>query len=154
MGAGSTQAPAFLDVTGLNVIEAAGGFVTRTAPSGDIEVLVVHRPRYDDWSLPKGKLERGESVEAAALREVEEETGVRCALGDPVADLHYVDRRDRPKVVHYFMMTPIGTVPWAANDEVDEVRWLPAGNATSLLTYEADRDLVAGVMRGDRGGSR
>ena len=92
----------------------------RASPSGGIEVLVVHRPRYDDWSLPKGKLEPGESVEDAALREVEEETGVRCDLGERVADLHYRDRRDRPKVVHYFRMTPVGTVPWSANDEVDE----------------------------------
>ncbi len=132
-------------------VQAAGGVVTRATTSGDLEVLVVHRPRYDDWSLPKGKLEPGESHEHAALREVEEETGVRCALGDELAALRYIDRKGRDKVVRYWRMTPVGNSPWRANDEVDAVRWVPAGDAQTLLTYDADRELVAGVVREGRG---
>ena len=132
-------------------VQAAGGVVTRATPAGDLEVLVVHRPRYDDWSLPKGKLEPGESHEHAALREVEEETGVRCALGDELAALRYVDRNGRDKVVRYWRMTPVGSSPWRVNDEVDAIRWVAAADAQTLLTYDADRELVAGVVREGRG---
>ena len=129
----------------VDVIRAAGGVVTRTT-DGDLEVLLVHRPRYDDWSLPKGKLEPGETVEQAALREVQEETGVRCSLGPPVgAPHHYSDRKGRPKVVQFFLMTPVEIGPWHPNHEVDDVRWATRGDAVSLLTYDADRHLVLSV---------
>jgi 8-oxo-dGTP diphosphatase len=133
-------------------VHAAGGVVVRSTPDGEVEVLVVHRPRYDDWSLPKGKLEAGETHEAAALREVEEETGVRCALGAKLPALRYADRKGRDKVVHYWEMTPIAQGPWHANDEVDEVCWISPCHAQVLLTYDADRELVAGVLREGRGG--
>jgi 8-oxo-dGTP pyrophosphatase MutT (NUDIX family) len=71
----------------------------RTNANDEPEVLLVHRPRYGDWSLPKGKAKRGETDEECALREVEEETGLRCALGRELASTEYLDRRDRPKVV-------------------------------------------------------
>ena len=109
---------------------AAGGVVVR-----DGRVLVVHRPRYDDWSLPKGKLKLGESWEAAALREVEEETGLRCELGELVGATRY-----GLKEVRYFRMTCEGE-PRAQN-EVDEVRWVPLAEAAGLLTYERDADLL------------
>jgi 8-oxo-dGTP diphosphatase len=129
-------------------VEAAGGVVTRTNESGELEFLVVHRPRYDDWSLPKGKLEPGETVEQAALREVQEETGLRCALGERVGEPHhYRDRKGRPKVVHFFRMTPVETGTWTANDEVDELRWVISGDAATLLTYDADRQLVSDVAQ-------
>jgi 8-oxo-dGTP diphosphatase len=133
------------------VVRAAGGVVTRATPDGDREVLLVHRPRYGDWTLPKGKLERGESHEDAALREVEEETGVRCALGAELPPHQYVDRHGRDKVVRYWEMTPVDGRAREADDEVDEVRWVRAGDAKTLLTYDADRQLLAGVMRERRG---
>jgi 8-oxo-dGTP diphosphatase len=128
-------------------VEAAGGFVTRPSASGEPEVLVVHRPRYDDWSLPKGKLEPGESFEDAAVREVEEETGVRCELGPELAPHQYIDRKGRDKVVRWWRMTPVATSPFRANDEVDELRWIRGGEAATLLTYDADRKLVAEELR-------
>ena len=87
-------------------VEAAGGVVLRGEPGAGVEVLVVHRPKYDDWSLPKGKLEPGETDEAAAVREVEEETGWRCALGEELPAVRYTDRNGRPKHVRYWHMTP------------------------------------------------
>ena len=110
-----------------------------------MEVLVVHRPRYDDWSLPKGKLESGESFEDAAVREVKEETGVRVRLGAELPEQRYIDRKGRDKLVRYWLMTPIGASAWTPNDEVDEIRWVQAGVALTFLTYDADRGLVATV---------
>jgi 8-oxo-dGTP diphosphatase len=137
-------------------VRAAGGVVTRTGPGGDaagpLEYLVVHRPRYDDWSLPKGKLEPGESFEDAARREIEEETGVRVELGAALPASEYVDRHGRPKVVHYWRMTPIGTAAWDPGDEVDETRWITAAQAATLLSYEHDRRLIEAVDDSSRGG--
>jgi 8-oxo-dGTP diphosphatase len=124
---------------------AAGGLVWRRGDEG-IEVAVVHRPRYDDWSLPKGKLDEGEDFEQAALREVEEETGLRCKLGRALGDTSYTDRKDRPKLVRYFEMQPEGG-DFAANDEVDELRWLAPGAARDLLSYDFDRELIEGAAR-------
>jgi 8-oxo-dGTP diphosphatase len=118
-----------------------------------MEMLVVHRPRYDDWSFPKGKLDAGEAFEAAARREVAEETGVVVELGRELATMEYVDRHGRPKVVRYWHMTPTGDVPWAANDEVDQVRWIPAAEAATLLTYDGDLRLLAEVAGEAFGGT-
>ena len=123
---------------------AAGGVPVR--PRGDgVEVAVVHRPRYGDWSLPKGKLEPGEGFEAAALREVEEETGLRCELGEELEPARYRDRKGREKLVRYYRMTPSGG-EFAPNHEVDELRWLAPADAAALLTHEHDRRLVEGLM--------
>jgi 8-oxo-dGTP diphosphatase len=118
---------------------AAGGLVLR-----DGEVAVVHRPRYDDWSLPKGKLDKGEDFEQAALREVWEETGLRCSIESTLGDTNYRDRKDRDKVVRYFRMRP-ESGEFAPNDEVDELRWLPLEEAAELLTYDYDKELVSKV---------
>jgi 8-oxo-dGTP diphosphatase len=124
------------------LVRAAGGLVTRPGPDG-IEVLVVHRPRYDDWSLPKGKAEPGETDEETACREVEEETGYQCSLGEELASHRYVDRRGRDKQVRYWRMTVEHEGAWAPNDEVDDRRWLTIAEAVDRLTYPDDRELVA-----------
>ncbi|HEV7526675.1 MAG TPA: NUDIX hydrolase [Acidimicrobiia bacterium] len=134
-------------------VQAAGGVVARSTPDGAVEYLVVHRPQYDDWSLPKGKLEPGESLEDAARREVEEETGVRVTLGPVLPTCEYVDRHGRPKIVHYWRMTPVGRNAWEPNDEVDETRWITAAQAATLLSYDHDRRLVATVDGASHGGS-
>lgn len=121
-------------------IEAAGGVIIR-----DGKVAVVHRDRYDDWSLPKGKLDAGESFEAAALREVREETGLECELGRELDPVSYVDQKGRPKIVRYWLME-VTAGEFEANEEVDEMRWLPPDQAAVLLTYPHDRELVEGVQ--------
>ncbi len=130
------------------VVQAAGGVVWRRTAPDRVEVLVVHRPKYDDWSLPKGKLDEGETHEATARREVEEETGLRCQLGEELASVSYTDRRGRPKVVRYWAMTPEdaglgdGTGWFTPTEEIDEVRWVRREDARRVLTYEHDADLV------------
>jgi 8-oxo-dGTP diphosphatase len=118
-------------------VEAAGGVVVR-----DGEILLVHRPRYDDWTLPKGKLDPGESFEDAALREVEEETGLRCRLVRELPSAEY-RASGRPKLVRYWLMEPEGDASFVPNDETDAIRWLPAQEALALLTYDRDRDVLA-----------
>jgi 8-oxo-dGTP diphosphatase len=117
-------------------VEAAGGVIWRPGDDG-VEVLVVHRPRYDDWTFPKGKLDPGESHEQAALREVEEETGLRCRLGEEVAAVSYRDQRGRSKRVRYWAMTVDGG-EFEPNAEVDRIRWLPIPQARAVLTYGHD----------------
>lgn len=111
---------------------------------GGIEVLVVHRARYDDWSFPKGKAEAGESDEACALREVEEETGLVCALGDELPSTFYKDSQGRSKRVRYWMLRVDGG-ELAFRHEVDDARWLPPAEAAGLLSYERDVALLAGI---------
>jgi 8-oxo-dGTP pyrophosphatase MutT (NUDIX family) len=118
------------------VIRSAGGVVLR-----DGCVLVVHRPKYDDWSLPKGKLEPDESLEEAAVREVFEETGLQCELGPEVGRTHYAASDGSAKEVCYFLMTASGE-PLPAT-EVDELRWVPLADAPALLTYERDVEVLS-----------
>ena len=116
------------------MVRAAGGVVER-----DGAILLVHRPAYDDWSFPKGKLEEGESWEEAAVREVQEETGLVCTLGEELGRTHYVVLRG-PKEVRYFRMTCDGDAQ--AQNEVDEVRWVTIAEALELLTQAHDRELL------------
>ncbi|WP_432477674.1 NUDIX hydrolase [Nocardioides sp. GXQ0305] len=120
------------------------------------EVLLVHRPRYDDWSFPKGKLDAGESAPAAAVREVWEETGVRVRLGPPLPDQTYQVGAGR-KVVHYW-------VGWAVDDddvsdyrpnaEIDAVEWVPHDEALARLTYRRDRETLATAVPLRKRGTR
>ena len=128
-------------------VQAAGGVVMNEG-----RVLLVHRPRYDDWTLPKGKLDRGESFEDAALREVWEETGLRCMLGRELAGTEYRDNKDRPKVVRYWLMKLEGEpADFEPNDEVDEVRWVVLGDAAGELTYDRDREVLGSVAGSEAG---
>ena len=120
-----------------DVVRAAGGVVWRLGEGGEVEVLLVHRPKYDDWSLPKGKCDAGELDDAAALREVREETGLRCRLGTELVESHYTDGRGRPKVVRYWEMEPVDGA-FEVNDEVDAVAWVSVPEARGLLSYERD----------------
>jgi 8-oxo-dGTP pyrophosphatase MutT (NUDIX family) len=122
-------------------VRAAGGLVLRHGVDGTGEILVVHRPAYDDWSFPKGKLEAGESEEDAAVREVEEETGLRCRLEREVATTRYRDGSGRPKTVRYWLMTPVAGALASAH-EVDDARFVPVPDAAELLTYDRDRELL------------
>ena len=126
-------------------VEAAGGVVWRSR-GGDLEVLLVHRPKYDDWSLPKGKLDAGESHEQAARREVLEETGLACSLGAELIESRYKDGKGRPKRVRYWAMRP-DAGSFEVNQEVDEVRWLTPAKAAQLLTYGRDRPVLDSFNR-------
>jgi 8-oxo-dGTP diphosphatase len=125
------------------VVAAAGGAVWQpVGPGGEIEVVLVHRPRYDDWTLPKGKLDPGESYEEAALREVEEETGLRCRLGPELPSTSYVDISGRSKLVRYWAMTVRSGSVAGGHHEVDDARWLRLSQARLRLTYPRDAGVV------------
>jgi 8-oxo-dGTP pyrophosphatase MutT (NUDIX family) len=121
-------------------VRAAGGVLLRSGPNGT-EVAVIHRPKYGDWSLPKGKLDGDESFEQAALREVEEETGMRAELGPQLSSVSYRDRKGRTKLVRYWTMSVQGG-EFSPGPEVDELRWLEPDAARELLSYEHDAELV------------
>jgi len=121
---------------------SAGGLIWRRNDDGVIEVVVCYRPYRVDWSFPKGKLESGESFEDAAVREVHEETGLVCSRGAYVGFVTYIDRKDRPKVVVYWLMQAIGG-EFLPNDEVSELRWVDVETAKGLVTYDRDRDVLA-----------
>ena len=131
-----------------DVVQAAGGLVVRRH-RGSLEIVVVHRPIHQDWSFPKGKLEEGETFELAALREVEEETGMACRLLRFIGHTEYVDRKGRPKAVAYWVMAA-GAGSFVPNAEVDELRWVTLDVASRLLSYPRDRELVAVLMAADQ----
>ena len=124
------------------MVRAAGGIISRRSERDEVEVLLIHRPGHDDWSLPKGKLEPGETEEECALREVLEETGLRCALGPELPRVSYHDAQGRAKSVRYWVMSATEGEARAQN-EVDAVRWLGIADAARLLSYVTDRDLLA-----------
>jgi 8-oxo-dGTP pyrophosphatase MutT (NUDIX family) len=125
------------------VIRAAGGIVVRGSGS-ETEVLLVHRPQYDDWTFPKGKVEPGESDEECAVREVEEETGLLCSLGRELESTSYLDAKKRPKTVRYWVMEVVGGA-LRFDFEVDAARWVSFREAESLLTYPRDVGLLAEI---------
>jgi 8-oxo-(d)GTP phosphatase len=138
------QEAASLDVSKVP-IQAAGGVVWRTGDDGpEVEIAVIHRPRYDDWSLPKGKLAPGESHLEGAIREVHEETGYRVQPGRSLGEVRYLKNSGgaaREKVVHYWAMKAVGGA-FSPNREVDEMRWLSIDDARETITRNLDRDVV------------
>lgn len=125
-------------------IRAAGGLIVRGDSPDTAELLLVHRPEYDDWSLPKGKHDRGESSSDCAVREVWEETGFRCRIVDEAGVTRY-RVRDKPKEVDYFLMRPYRSTEFRPNHEVDAVSWVSVGQALGMLTYDFDRELVSAL---------
>jgi 8-oxo-dGTP diphosphatase len=130
---------------------AAGAVISRKV-KGRLDVVVVHRPRYDDWSWPKGKLDPDEPAPVAAVREVAEETGLDVRLGRPLPDQRYPLVSGGTKLVHYWVGRLVGSGAVherAPTDEIDDVRWVPAEEAGELLTHDRDRDLLddIGVLR-------
>jgi 8-oxo-dGTP pyrophosphatase MutT (NUDIX family) len=129
------------------VVAAAGGAVWRRAADGGMEVALVHRPRYDDWSLPKGKLDAGEHALTAAVREIAEETGLEVVVGRRSVRTRYpVPEGD--KRVDYWVMQAVGG-EFAANSEVDALRWLSLPEAGALCSHDADRAVLADLARTD-----
>jgi 8-oxo-dGTP pyrophosphatase MutT (NUDIX family) len=132
-----------------DTVRAAGGVVRRKGRDGRTVYAIIHRPKYDDWTLPKGKLDPGESERDAALREVEEETGIRCQMDRELGSVSYVDSLGRDKTVRYWLMTP-EEGEFTPTREVDEIRWLGAEDAMRLLSYDRDREILRAALSGDR----
>jgi 8-oxo-dGTP pyrophosphatase MutT (NUDIX family) len=126
------------------IVRAAGGVISRRNERGEIEVLLIHRPHRRDWSFPKGKVDPGETDEACALREVEEETGLRCRAGAELPPTSHVDHEGRPKRVRYWVMYAVGGRAEPRN-EVDAVRWVSLADAPDVLTYERDREMLRAI---------
>jgi 8-oxo-dGTP diphosphatase len=124
---------------------AAGGLVIRRGPDDAIRVVLVHRPRHDDWSFPKGRQRRGETLVTTALREVREETGFLCVAESVIGVTEYLDSRERPKLVRYWVMR-IVTGTFVPTAEVDAIAWVRPSEAVVRLSHEHDRELLAGVV--------
>ena len=129
-----------------DLIRASGGIVFKYSRRGKFRVAVVYREAREDWTFPKGKLDEGETFEAAALREVHEETGIRAQIRRFVGSTNYTHRKGRPKLVAYYLMEYLDG-EFEPNDEVDELRWVDLEKALELLTWERDRELI-GLLRG------
>lgn len=135
------MAAKILNVDEAKLVRAAGGIIRRHGSRGAMKIALIHRPGYDDWTFPKGKVDAGETLEETALREVEEETGYRCRLVRPLGCTAYADRRGRDKVACYWIMDVQGG-RFKPGDEVDEIRWVTVDEAFEILSYRRDRALL------------
>jgi 8-oxo-dGTP diphosphatase len=127
-------------------VRAAGGIPWRQE-GDELEVLVIHRPRYGDWTFPKGKLDPGETWEQAAVREVWEETAIVAVLDVEIAGTEYRDRHGCRKQVRYWSMPVAADAGFEANDEVSERRWVPVADAARTLTYDHDRVVLDSLVQ-------
>jgi 8-oxo-dGTP diphosphatase len=130
-----------------SAVRAAGGVVARSGEDDRLEVVLVHRPRYDDWSLPKGKAHKGEDDLSTALREVEEETGLRCSAGEELPTVRYRTDRGEDKTVRWWAMTVAEDLGFRPDDEVDEIRWVGVEEFERLATFDSDRQVVHAFLR-------
>ncbi|HVA73139.1 MAG TPA: NUDIX hydrolase [Acidimicrobiales bacterium] len=131
------------------LVRAAGGVVWRR-DGASVQIVLVHRPRYDDWTLPKGKVDAGESYEQAALREVREEASILAEIGAELPSTTYLDRSGKNKHVRYWAMTVVDGSP-SGDNEVDVAEWVALDEARARLTYERDVavvDALEGVLGG------
>ncbi len=128
-----------------DLIRAAGGIVHRFVSSVSVEIACIYREARGDWTFPKGKLDRGETFEQAAIREVVEETGMHCRVERFVGTTNYTHRKGKPKIVAYYLMS-VNEGEFAPNDEVDELVWLPLERVRDLLTWDRDRELFDLVL--------
>lgn len=131
-------------MNGNGEVRAAGGVAWRSGANG-LEVLLVHRGHYDDWTIPKGKVDPGESDEECAVREVEEETGLRCRLGRELPSIHWIDRLARPKVARYWLLASEPGSEARPQNEIDAVEWLPIADAIERLSYPRDAEVLRAV---------
>lgn len=129
-----------------DLIRAAGGIVHRFVSSVSVEIACIYREARGDWTFPKGKLDRGETFEQAAIREVVEETGMHCRVERFVGTTNYTHRKGKPKIVAYYLMT-VNEGEFAPNDEVDELVWLPLEQVREHLTWDRDRELFDLVLQ-------
>ena len=128
------------------VILAAGGVICRLNDEHAYEVLLVHRPRYDDWSWPKGKCEPGESLADCAIREVEEETGIRTEVGHVLCVLTYLDQSRRTKTVTYFTLTIVAISEHQPDDEIDRLAWVRLQDVDQWLTNSDDAQVTTALV--------
>lgn len=127
-------------------VSAAGGVILRQSENGTPEICLVHRPEYDDWTFPKGRLEEGESNEQAALREVFEEAGIEARIRPLIAEkANYIDAQGKTKTVTYFLMICVNQ-DFLPNSEVDTHQWLNPELAHAKLTFDRDREILAAMM--------
>lgn len=129
-----------------DIIRAAGGIVRRFVPGGRVEVACIYREARGDWTFPKGKIDEGETFEQGALREVLEETGMRCQLIRFVGTTNYTHRKGRPKIVAYYLME-FTDGEFSPNEEVDELIWVPLESVRANLTWDRDRELFDEVLK-------
>lgn len=122
------------------VIEAAGGLLTRENQFS-LEILLIHRPKYDDWTLPKGKREDGETWQETALREVREETGYKTRLENFAGCTAYLVK-DTPKIVLFWRMSPIGFPNFTPGDEVDQTHWFTLRDALRRISYQNEKEII------------
>ena len=138
-----------VELNGDGEVRAAGGVAWRDGESG-LEVLLVHRGQYDDWTIPKGKVDPGETDEECAVREVEEETGLRCRLGRELPSTHWIDRFERPKVSRYWLLEAENAFEAHPQNEIDAVEWMPLAAAIERLTYPRDIEVLRAVDAGGK----
>ena len=123
------------------MIRAAGALLWREIAAGEIEIALVHRPRYDDWSLPKGKIDENETALACAYREVFEETGIKARFTRQLGAVEYEDNGAQ-KRVKYWVAQALGASDFVANEEVDQLRWLKPTDSIELATHQSDKEMI------------